>query len=146
MIEWSAALLPPLFVLLAFIFFIRHLWNRLDSLPKKTGSTQELSERIYSNFEFFIKIFLALVAGFGYVKFTYGSTQANVARQALLMIGGIGMIAMVALVLSVASIQGWKIPRWNPVDWSYVWTWQEIYMMLAMYLLASGLWIAAILW
>lgn len=141
-----AALLPPLFVLLFLILFTRHLWIRLDSLPKIAGSTQELSERIYSNFEFFIKIFLALVAGFGYVRFTYGSTQADVARQALVIIGAIGMITMVTLVLSVASIQGWKIRRWNPVDWSILWTWHEIYMILAMYLLAAGLWIAAILW
>jgi hypothetical protein len=68
---------------------------RLDKLKKITddnSSTRDLSDRIYRNFEFFVKIFLALVGGFGYVKFTYGSSQAPLARQALVGIGLIGII------------------------------------------------------
>jgi len=148
------ALLLPFIIFLFISVLIALLWLRLNKLDKpKTAEdnlpTTELSERIYKNFEFFVKIFLALVGGFGYVKFTYGVVgppKAEVARQALLGIGLIGLVTMVALVLSVASIQGWKFRRWHRVDWTLLWTWQEIYMMLAMYLLATGLWIAAVLW
>ena len=145
-VKWLEALSFPLITLVFFIVFIPRLWRRLNAVPKEPGSTQKLTERIYSNFEFFIKIFLALVAAFGYVRFVGESIKADQAAKALFMIGLIGMITMVALVLSVASIQGWKLLRWKEVRWHLVWYWQEIYMMLAMYLLASGLWFVAILW
>jgi hypothetical protein len=144
------AVLPPLIILLCIVPFISRLWWRLNKLKKLSDvnePTTELSERIYKNFEFFVKIFLALVGGFGYVKFTYGnSAQAHLAQRALMGIGAIGMVTMVAFVLSVASLQAWKIPRWQKIDWTLLWTWQEIYMMFAMYLLATALWIAAIFW
>lgn len=141
--------LPPVILLLLLIWFIRRIWNRLDELEKAVPptSTEDLSKRIYQNFEFFIKIFLALVGGFGYVKFKYaGSPQAQLGHQALVAIALIGMITMMTIVISVASLQGWKLRRWASVDWSILWTWQEIYMMIAMYLLATGLWVAAFIW
>ena len=148
--KFFVAVLPPLTILLFILLFISRLWMRLDKLPKITNdssnSSRDLNDRIYRNFEFFVKIFLALVGGFGFVKFTYGLTQTLLAQKMLVGIGLIGMITMVALVLSVASIQGWKILRWNPVLWGLLWTWQEIYMMSAMYILATALWIAVILW
>ena len=147
--KFFVAVLPPLTILLFILLFISRLWMRLDKLPKITNdsnSTRDLNDRIYRNFEFFVKIFLALVGGFGFVKFTYGLTQTLLAQKMLVGIGLIGMITMVALVLSVASIQGWKILRWNPVLWGLLWTWQEIYMMSAMYIFATALWVAVILW
>ena len=140
--------LPPLIILLFLLLFISRLWQTLAKVPKTpqdNRSTQELSERIYRNFEFFIKVFLTLVGGFGYVRFQYALEQPLLAHQTLKGIGWIGLITMTALVLSVASIQGWKIPRWDMVDWKLLWTWQEIYMMVAMYILATLLWFAAII-
>jgi ABC-type multidrug transport system permease subunit len=142
------AVLPPLIIFLLLSFLTSLLWKALAKVPKVSPdnrSTKDLTDRIYRNFEFFIKVFLALVGGFGWVRFNYSEKQPELAQQALIGIGIIGMITMVVLVLSVASIQGWKIPRWDTVDWKLLWTWQEIYMMVAMYILASFLWIAVII-
>jgi hypothetical protein len=78
--KWLVALLPPSIILFIIVLIISRLWQRLDRVDKVGGdsSTTELTERIYKNFEFFVKIYLALVGGFGYVKFTYGlSAQAG---------------------------------------------------------------------
>ncbi len=140
------AILPPTILLILLTGFVASLWRRLNKLDKAQppASTEDLSKRIYQNFEFFIKIFLALVGAFGYVEFKYAdSPQAQLGHNALLMLGAIGLITMTSIVISVASLQGWKLRRWATVNWSLLWTWQELYMMIAMYLLATGLWIAS---
>ncbi|MBA4320247.1 MAG: hypothetical protein C0412_17760 [Flavobacterium sp.] len=126
--------------------YISGLWyalTKVPKLPRSIRSTNDLSDRIYRNFEFFIKIFLALAGGYGLIKFKYA--KHIFAAQAQIGIGLIGLITMASLVLSVASLQGWKIPRWDEVNWKLIWTWQEIYMMLAMYALSCMLWVAAII-
>ena len=144
MVFWAVSV--PLILLLLLIWAIWAMWRKLNMEKKQPGSTEELSKRIYSNFEFFVKIFLALVAGFGYVKLTLDSNKAELARQALIAIGAIGLVTMVTIVLSVASIQGWKLQRWDPVQWHLIATWQELYIIIAMYLLAAGLWAVAWVW
>lgn len=150
-VHWSLkflVIIVPLLTLVFLLGFIGVMWWYLNKRPKiEDKSTTELSERIYKNFEFFIKVFLALVGAFGFVKLTHtASGLAYVGQRALWFIGTIGMLTMIALVISVASIQGWKFCRWTTVNWWYIWTWQEIYMILVMWLLASGLWLAAFFW
>jgi hypothetical protein len=139
--------LPPALLFIGLALITYRMWVTLSALDKVENSTDDLNRRIYQNFEFFIKVFLALVGAFGYVKFKYvDSPQAMLGHQALLMIAGLGLMAMTTVVLSVASLQGWKLRRVQKVHWHLWWTWQEIYMMLAMYALASSLWIVACFW
>ena len=145
--KWIA-IVTPIAVLVGLILFTRSVWAKLETLPKVPDNkgTDELSKRIYLNFEFFVKVFLALVSGFGYVKFNQQTLGAPTVRLALVAIALMGLVTMVALVVSVASLQAWKIPRWTNYNKSFIWTWQEIYMMLAMYLLWAGLWYLAFFW
>ena len=53
---------------------------------------------------------------------------------------------MVVSVMSVACLQAWKIPRWPQYHKDLIWTYQEIYMMVGMFVLWVGLWELAIFW
>ena len=67
--RWALAIIVPLAVLAGLYWFTRSVWLKLAEIPKfdadKVRPTEELSKRIYLNFEFFVKIFLALVGAFG---------------------------------------------------------------------------------
>ncbi len=145
--KFVAAMIP--LIAFWFIFFqTRKIWKTLENSGLSdefdgNRSTQHLSDKIYRNFEFFIKIFLALIGGYGWIKFNYADTHPETVRYIIYAIGVIGMLTMIVLVLSVASIQGWKFLRWRRVKWELIWTWQEIYMMVAMFILASCLWWSA---
>ena len=54
----------PLLVLLFIGVFVSLLWRTLSKKPKYDEGTTHHSERIYRDFEFFVKVFMALAGGF----------------------------------------------------------------------------------
>lgn len=138
--------LVPTIVLLFLLTFVVVLWNWYSRRAKYSDPTTDHSERIYRDFEFFIKIIVPLVGGLGYTKLTFGVDQPEVARQAMRGIGALGMLAMTTLSIFVACHQASKIRRWQKVEWKTLLFWQEVWMLLSMYLLGTGLWIAAWRW
>ena len=118
----------------------------MASKPKYDEATTHHSERIYRDFEFFVKIFMGLVAAAGYIKLSYASKNEELARQAMKGVGALGMFTMMTLVVFIASHQGSKIRRWKKVEWDTIFFWQELWMMVSMYLMATALWIVAFLW
>ncbi|HEX2091981.1 MAG TPA: hypothetical protein VHG28_06240 [Longimicrobiaceae bacterium] len=146
-LAWMAILLPPIITNFLLIVFVGKFWRwardaKKIELPDNPTRIAEHNEMIYKDFEFFVKVFLALVAGFGYILFKESgdTTKTLVAAAGL---AGIGMTTMVALVISVAAHQASKIRRWDKVDLSEVRYWQEPWMIAAMVLLADGLWVVA---
>jgi len=61
-------------------------------------------------------------------------------------IGALGMLTMTTLSIFVACHQASKIRRWQKVEWETLPFWQEVWMLFSMYLLGTGLWLAAWLW
>lgn len=136
----------PLVLLVFIVAFVAMLWSSYAQKPKYEESTKEHSERIYRDFEFFIKVIVPLIGGLGYIKLTYGLVQPKVARQAMQGIGTLGMFTMTTLAVFIACHQASKIRRWHKVEWKTLPFWQEVWMLLSMYLLATGLWLAAYSW
>ena len=57
-----------------------------------------------------------------------------------LALAAVGLISMSALAISVICRQVSKIRRWEEPRLCEWWHWQEVWMVVAMYLLASGPW------
>lgn len=138
--------LVPTIVLLFLLTFVVVLWSSSSRRAKFPDPTTEHSDRIYRDFEFFIKILVPLVGGLGYIKLTFGVDQPAVAREAMQGIGALGMLTMTTLSIFVACHQASKIRRWPKVEWDTLPLWQEVWMLLSMYSLGTGLWFAAWLW
>jgi hypothetical protein len=144
----------PLLVLAFILTFVTIHWvvmalKKTEDTRGKHSDIQKHNRRIYRDFEFFIKVFMAITAGFGYIKFNYATKNPELARQALIGLGALAMLTMKTLVIFIACHQGSKIRRWKKekgVEWDTMIFWQEIWMILSMYLLASALWVAAFKW
>lgn len=104
------------------------------------------NERIYKDFEFFVKVFIALVGAMGFVRFNYYCKNHEIARQAMQGIGAIALLTMVSLSIFIICHQGSKISRWGKVEWKDLFYWQELWMLFSMYLFASTLWIVSNIW
>lgn len=135
----------PLLSLCLLLLFTIVLWKKASKKPKITGDTEAHNNRIYQDFEFFVKVFLALGGAFGYVKLR-SDIQPHIERQTMIGIAVIGIITMMALAIFIACHQASKIQRWEQVRFKEWWQWQEPWMLLTMYLLAAALWVAAVIW
>lgn len=131
------------FFLAIFAFF--H-WRTYSRLPKYSGKSDQHNERIYKDFEFFVKVFIALVGAMGYVRFNYFHKDCELARQAMKGIGGISLLTMITLSIFIICHQGSKIRRWEKIEWKNIIFWQEIWMIIAMFIFASTLWVVANKW
>jgi hypothetical protein len=136
----------PVAVFVFLFVFILILWGWYAKREKYKEGTKEHSERIYRDFEFFIKILVPLIGGLGYIKLTYSASQPALARQAMIGIGALGMFTMFTLAIFIACHQASKIRRWEKVEWETLPFWQEIWMLLCMYSLGVAVWIAAFQW
>jgi len=142
---WSLWL-PPAVSLAFLTAFAALLWRSYERREKYQGGTKEHSERIYRDFEFFVKIFIALVGGVGYLRLKEFAASPELARQAMKAAGLVGLFTMDTLALFVICHQGSKIRRWEKVEWGAIVFWQEIWMILAMFTMATGLWLVAWIW
>ena len=138
---------PPFIALLFLCVFAGILWPwQAKSTNDRTQDTQMHSDRIYKDFEFFLTAFLALVAGFGYVRIEHYKDAEEVARQAMLGLGAFGLFMSVIFSIFVICHQGSKIRRWTNIEWPKMIFWQEIWMCLAMLAAGTALWLAAWFW
>jgi hypothetical protein len=117
-------------------------WTSAKAEPRSVGDTQPHNERIYRDFEFFIKVFLAIGAAFGYVRLRT-EVASSATRQLILLMTAAGMLTMWALGTSIIAHQASKIRRWKEPRIQNWLQWQEPWLILAMWLLASGFWIWA---
>ena len=136
------AVLMPLATGISLGLFAYKLWSSSASKEREGGDLNLHNDRIYKDFEFFIKVFLAVGAGFGYVKLNTAWCNAHPLAVVLAVVG---MISMCALAISVICHQASKIQRWKQPLLNEWWQWQEVWMVVAMYLLGSSLWVVAIL-
>lgn len=133
--------LPPALSFAFLGIFAALLWHSYAGKAKYPEGTKEHSERIYRDFEFFVKIFIALVGAVGYLKFKEFPTSPDLARYAMKAVGLLGLFTMDTLALFVICHQGSKIRRWQKVEWGTMFFWQEIWMIFAMFTMATGLWV-----
>jgi len=138
--------LPPAASLAFLTAFAALLWQDYAQRKKYPEGTKEHSERIYRDFEFFVKIFIALVGAVGYLRLKEFAASPELARQGMKGLAWLGLFTMDTLALFVICHQGSKIRRWKEVEWETIHFWQEIWMVLAMFTMATGLWVAAWIW
>lgn len=136
----------PLIFLLILVIFAYFKWKFYSKLPKCSNGSDQHNERIYKDFEFFVKVFIALVGAVGYLRIEIFHKNEELARQAMIGIGSISLVTMTTISIFIICHQGSKIRRWEKVEWKYMLFWQEIWMVISMYLLATSLWITAFLW
>ena len=133
------------FIFLALFAGIIIPWQA-KSTNDRGGDTTAHSERIYKDFEMYLKVTLGLVAAFGYIRIDKFSTNPEVAREALTIIGGISLFVMVTFCIFIISHQASKVRRWENIEWGKAIFWQELWACLAMWFFSSGIWVAANVW
>jgi hypothetical protein len=128
--------------------FAAVLWRRQSRGPDSSmnDSTQVHNERIYKDFEMYLKVSLGLSAAFGYIRLEKYEAQPELARQALFMIGGIAILVMLIFGLFIVCHQGSKIKRWRKTNWVDMFFWQEVWACLLMWFFSSCMWWAALVW
>ena len=148
-------LIFPYFIFCFWILFAGVLWPwQANSHTDRDEPTDKHSERIYKDFEFFLKAFLAIVGGFGYIRLEQYDSHKAVVREAMVMLGAIGLVVSWLFGIFIICHQGSKLRRWgtkdktgNPcIEWAKMPFWQEIWMCLGMLIFASVLWVASFVW
>lgn len=129
-----------------FTFAAIDFYRQARSMADRGSETKEHSERIYKDFEMYLKVTLGLVAAFGYIRLDKYLDQQELARQALQVVGGISMMVMATFCIFVICHQGSKIRRWKVIEWQGMLFWQELWACFAMWLFSSGIWVAAYIW
>jgi hypothetical protein len=133
------------FLFLALFAGILLPWQA-KSVNDRGSDTKAHSERIYKDFEMYLKTTLGLAAAFGYIRLEKYAAQPELARQALIVIGGISILVMVTFCIFVICHQAAKVRRWENIEWGKAIFWQELWACLAMWLFSSGMWVAAHVW
>lgn len=137
----------PIAILAFLVLFASVLfWIQAHSPGDRGGDTKDHNERIYKDFEMYLKVTLGLVAAFGLIRLDKFSVQPELARQALQLVGGISLLVMTIFCIFVICHQGSKIRRWEKIEWEGVVFWQELWACVAMWVLSSGVWVAAFVW
>jgi hypothetical protein len=108
--------------------------------------TREHSERIYKDFELYLKVVLGLSAAFGYIRFEKYEHSPELARQGLIVVGAMAILVMLTFCIFVICHQGSKVRRWQRIEWGNAIFWQEFWACLAMWIFSSGIWVAAFKW
>jgi hypothetical protein len=128
------------------VFAVVLFWLQAHSTKERGGVTTQHSDRIYKDFEMYLKVVLGLVTAFGYVRFNVYQDKPMLARQALIGIGAIALFVMVIFCLFVICHQGSKIRRWENIEWKLSPFWQENWACLAMWVFSSAIWVASFRW
>jgi hypothetical protein len=137
----------PLACLVSLTVFAALLFSRqLRSTKERGGDTKDHSERIYKDFDMYLKVALGLTAAFGYIRIKEFANNPGLGRQALWAIGAISLFVMMVFCVFVICHLGSKLRRWENIEWGLSPFWQELWACLAMWLFSSGIWVAACKW
>jgi hypothetical protein len=117
-----------------------------SSTNDRGKETKEHSERIYKDFDMYLKVALGLSAAFGYIRFEKMKDAAELGRQGLQVVGGLALFVMVIFCIFVICHMGSKIRRWQNIEWGKALFWQETWAVLAMWFFSSAIWVAANIW
>jgi hypothetical protein len=112
----------------------------------KKDLTTEQREQISGDYRTYLKVMMVLVVVFAYVRFERMGTHGELAREALHIIGGIGMLVMVTYCVFLICRLGAKVRRRPNIDWNELALTQEFWAGVSMWVFSSGLWIAAWEW
>jgi hypothetical protein len=137
------------YILLTFLVLfglILFIWQAKSNGEDRGLETKDHSERIYKDFDMYLKVTLGLSAAFGYIRIDNYKGNEELAGQALIVIGGIALLTMTVFSIFILCHQGSKIRRWENIEWPKAIFWQEIWAILAMWLFSSGIWVAANVW
>lgn len=138
---------PPIASLIFLLVFAVILIRlQAKSTKSKGEDTTAHSERIYKDFEMYLKVSLGLVAAFGFIRIDKFERNAKIAREALIIIGGISLFVMVTFCIFIICHQASKVRRWKDIEWEKAIFWQELWACLAMWFFSSGVWIASHVW
>jgi hypothetical protein len=108
--------------IVAFIFLVGFAtvlltWQAHSSIDRGKDTTEH-SERIYKDFDMYIKVVLGLTAAFGCIRFEKFEKYPELARQGLSVIGGISLLVMVTFCIFIICHQGSNVRRWENIEWS----------------------------
>lgn len=147
--NYSLLLCPPILILTFLIAFAGWLL-RLQAKSEKDrgGETKEHSERIYKDFEMYLKVTLGLAAAFGFLRvgtLGEGVTAASV-NVGLQLVGGVSLLVMTTFCIFIICHLGSKVRRWKDIEWEKAIFWQELWACLSMWVFSTGIWIAAHAW
>jgi len=137
---------PSIALLFLMVFAVVQLAWQAQSTIDRGKDTKDHSERIYKDFDMYLKVVLGLTAAFGYIRLEKLNKDAELARQGLWAIGAISLLVMVVFCIFIICHQGSKVRRWEKIEWSKFILWQELWACLAMWLFSSGIWVAAFRW
>lgn len=132
----------PIAILLFLVLFAGILlpWQA-KSVTDRGGDTKEHSERIYKDFEMYLKVTLGLVAAFGYIRLDKFTAQPELARQALQVVGGVSLLVMTTFCVFIICHQASKVRRWKNIEWAKAIFWQEamgLFSNVALFLWSLG--------
>ncbi len=134
----------PIICLVCLVAFAGFLFpKQVHSTKERGGETKDHSERIYKDFDMYLKVILGLTAAFGYIRLNQFGSNPALARQALKMIGGISLFVMCVFCIFVICHLGSKLRRWENIEWGLFPFWQELWACIAMWFFSSGIWVAA---
>ncbi len=119
---------------------------QVRSTKERGDDTKNHSERIYRDFEMYLKVALGLTTAFGYVRLKEFETNPELARQVLKLIGALSLFVMWIFCIFVICHLGSKLRRWENIEWKLSPFWQELWACLAMWIFSSSLWVAAYKW
>ena len=117
--------IPGLLLFLLVIFGSALLAWQARSTKDKGKETKDHSERIYKDFEMYLKVVLGLAAAFGYIRFEKYAANPELARQGLAIVGGISLLVMVTFCIFIICHQGSKVRRWESIEWGKAIFWQH---------------------
>jgi hypothetical protein len=137
---------PVGLLLILVVFATVLLALQARSLNDRDKDTKEHSERIYKDFEMYLKVALGLSAAFGYIRLEEFQKNPELARQGLWLIGGISLLVMFTFCIFIICHLGSKVRRWSNIEWGKLFFWQELWAVLAIWFFSSGIWVAAIKW
>ena len=148
MLEFQAKLLvfPALLLIVISCFALVLFCWQAKSTAEKGSSTKDHSDRIYKDFEMYLKVNLLLVAALGYIRFEVFAKHQEIARDAMQAVGAISLFVMTLFSIFVICHQGSKIRRWENIEWPKAIFWQESWAVLGMWIFSTSVWVVGNAW
>ena len=147
--NYALAATPPLCILAFLAIFAGILlpWQSRSTADKGL-STDGHSDRLYKDYDLYLKATLALLGGFGYVYFGGPKDpppwiEFRVA-SAPLLVAAVALLVMCTISIFVICHLGSKLRRWKSIEWPKAFFWQELWACISMWLLSSGIWVCAV--
>jgi Na+-transporting methylmalonyl-CoA/oxaloacetate decarboxylase gamma subunit len=148
--QFLALIVVLLWLSLLFIFIYK-TWAIAKKKEKKeekeeikATNIQMHNERIYKDFEFFMKVTIAILTGIGLIKFNF--VRLPLAGKAITFLAFLELLAMTMAIISISTHQASKFTRWKNVEIEEFWQWQEPWMMVIIAIVGFGIWIVAWVW